>query len=462
MVFGLTLLWVARRFKWPLLVWLVIAISPFYCVTRAFDIWSGREIVEISRVMVGEDRAASLQYRLNMERMLADRGLERPVFGWGRFNRSQIMNAKGEQTSVPDGYWIIILGVQGLVGLACLLALLLLPMALTLRRFPITTWRDPKVGPVVGLALMMVLVMLDYLSNAMQMPIVPLVVGGVIGCKSYQVGGDHSEAEEALAVASELTGEGRMLEAGLEFRRAIELASVAEDPAAWKIQAEAFDGLGHSLQAADQIEEAVAAFQEALVIRDEMVAESPDDDHFRDLAIARDSLSRALAESGRTSEAIDERQLALRDLGGPGGQPPQGRRISRPPGEHPQRPGLASGHRPRSLTAQPGPALALAEEAVRILPDHDASWNTLGVARYRAGDWAGAIEALERSALSSPDGGGGTAFDHYFLAMAWCQLHREDQAGEWLERGMAWAARHRPDHPSLERFRQEAESLLRS
>ena len=111
---------------------------------------------------------------------------------------------------------------------------------------------------------------------------------------------------------------------------------------------------------------------------------------------------------------------------------------------------------------RPGPALALAEEAVRISPDHDASWNTLGVARYRAGDWASAIEALERSALSSPDGGGGTAFDHYFLAMAWCQLHREDQAGEWLERGIAWAARHRPDHPALERFRQEAESLLRS
>ena len=61
------------------------------------------------------------------------------------------------------------------------------------------------------------------------------------------------------------------------------------------------------------------------------------------------------------------------------------------------------------LATDPGPsprdparALALAEEAVRISSDHDASWNTLGVARYRAGDWAGAIEALERSALSSP------------------------------------------------------------
>jgi hypothetical protein len=282
-----------------------------------------------------------------------------------------------------------------------------------------------------------------------------------MGHKPYQVAGEHSEAEEALAVASEFTGEGWMVEASQEFHRAIELTSTSEDPGARRIQAEAFDGLGHSLQATGQIEEAVAAFHEALIIRDEIVAESPHDDHFRDLAIARDGLSRALAELGRTSEAIDERQLALE--------------IWEALAAHHPREVEYHNHRVNTLNdlawllaTDPGPsprdparALALAEEAARISPDHDALWNTLGVARYRVGDWAGAIEALERSALSSPDGGG-TAFDHYFLAMAWYQLHREDQAGEWLERARAWAARHRPGHRELERFRQESESLLRS
>ena len=46
--------------------------------------------------------------------------------------------------------------------------------------------------------------------------------------------------------------------------------------------------------------------------------------------------------------------------------------------------------------------------------------------------------------------------------MAWCQLQHEDRAREWLERGTAWVARHRPSHPTLERFREEAESLLAS
>jgi tetratricopeptide (TPR) repeat protein len=458
LAFGLAIFWVARQFKWPLVIWLVLTIPPLYCVTRALNIWSGQEIVNISTATVGADRAQSFEYRLGMERRLADRALARPVFGWGRFNRSAITDAQGRMLTVPDGFWIIVLGFQGTIGLASILSLFLLPMALTLRRFPVATWRDPNVGPVVGLALMMVVTMLDFLSNALLTPIYPLVIGGLMGCKPYQVAGEHSQAEEALAVASEFIGEGRMVEASLEFHRAIELTSIAEDPGARRIQAEAFDGLGHSLQAAGQIEEAVAAFHEALVIRDEIVAESPDDDHFRDLAIARDSLSRALAESGRTSEAIDERQLALEIWEVLAANHPKEVEyrdyrvntlndlawlLATDPGPSPR---------------DPARALALAEEAVRISPDHDASWNTLGVARYRAGDWTGAIEALERSALSNPDGG--TAFDHYFLAMAWCQLHREDQAGEWLERGVAWTARHRPGHPDLGRFREEAESLM--
>ena len=92
---------------------------------------------------------------------------------------------------------------------------------------------------------------------------------------------------------------------------------------------------------------------------------------------------------------------------------------------------------------------------------NESPWNTLGVARYRAGDWAGAIEALERSALSSPDSRG-TAFDHFFVAMAWSQLQNESQAQEWFERGVAWMSRNHMSHPDLIRFRNEAELLLSS
>jgi tetratricopeptide (TPR) repeat protein len=291
-------------------------------------------------------------------------------------------------------------------------------------------------------------------------PIYPLVMGGLIGLAPFRPGGDYREAEETLAIASDLVGQGRLVEAGHEFHLAIEQASGSEEDAeARRIQAEALDGLGLSLLATGRHDEAIEALRDALVLRDWLAAEFSDADHFSDLAIARDGLSRALAESGRTAEAIVEREIAL-----------QIREI------------LASNH-PRNdeyrarwantlndlawLLAtdldpslrDPARALALAGEAVRIASDQDAPWNTLGVARYRAGDWAGAIEALERSAISS-HGGLGTAFDHYFLAMAWSQLQHDDQAREWLERGVAWAARHRPGHPALERFRLEAESHM--
>ena len=173
------------------------------------------------------------------------------------------------------------------------------------------------------------------------------------------------------------------------------------------------------------------------------------------------SLARAWAgpwpKSGRVDEAVEERRIALQVW-------------DRLVADHPRvldyRTHLAAGLNDLAWllatdpsTHDPAQALGLAEESARVSGDPDGSANTLGVARYRAGDWAGAIEALERSALSSP-GGQGTSFDHYFLSMAWCRLHREDQAQEWLERGIAWEARHRPGHAALGRFRREAESVL--
>jgi tetratricopeptide (TPR) repeat protein len=462
MLAGIATLWASRRFGKSLAIWMLIVVAPVYTVSRAFDLWTGREVVELAKATVGDDRAESFQYRLDMERVLADHALERPILGWGRFNRSQVTNAEGKTTTVPDGFWIIELGLQGMLGLSCLLAVFLMPMILTLRRFPVATWRDPRVGPVVGLSMVVLLTMIDFLSNAMLNPIYPLVIGGLLGHSAYRLPVQgHVEAEEAITLASEFAVEGHIVEAGEEFRRAIELTYAGEDVGARTIRADAMDGLGHSLMAAGRLEESVAAFGEALTLRDELAAEAPVDDRFRDLAIAREGLSRALAEAGRVDEAVEERQMALRIWEALADNSPKDAEYREHRVDTLNDLAWLLATDPDLALRDPGRALALAEEAIRIAPDHDASWNTLGVARYRAGDWAGAIEALERSALSVP-GEAGTAFDHYFLAMAWSQLHREDQAEEWLERGTAWVAKHRPGHSPLDRFRREAESLLRA
>ena len=247
-----------------------------------------------------------------------------------------------------------------------------------------------------------------------------------------------------------------MDQAELEFRQAIEFASDSgDDLEGRRTQAEALDGLGHSLLVTGRAEEAELAFRDALAVRDWLAARIPILECFRDLAIAREGLSRTLSEIGRTAEAIEERRIALQiwDI------------LA---ANHPRNSDYRD-HRVNALNdlawllaTDPDPglrdpvrALHLAEEAVSGTADQLASWNTLGVARYRAGDWPGAIEALEHSVLSSPDRQG-TAFDHFFMAMAWCRLQHEDRAREWLERGIAWVSRHRPGHPALERFREEA------
>ncbi|MEE8487046.1 MAG: tetratricopeptide repeat protein, partial [Gemmatimonadota bacterium] len=100
---------------------------------------------------------------------------------------------------------------------------------------------------------------------------------------------------------------------------------------------------------------------------------------------------------------------------------------------------------------------ALAERAVELAPDEGAHWSTLGIARYRAGDWPGAIEALNESMeLRS----GGDASDWLFLAMAHWQKGDQDQAREWYNRAIEWLDGQQPPDDQLQRFRAEAAELL--
>jgi tetratricopeptide (TPR) repeat protein len=117
---------------------------------------------------------------------------------------------------------------------------------------------------------------------------------------------------------------------------------------------------------------------------------------------------------------------------------------------------------PQFSPVRPGCAVQVAERAVKLLTFGDkqaaATWNTLGVALYRAGDWKGAIGALERSESLAPDKH--VAFDGFFLAMARWKLGEKDKAREWYDRAVQWMDKHRPKNEELRRFRAEAADLL--
>lgn len=77
---------------------------------------------------VSPERAWSLSYRITNEEILLDKAQERPAFGWGIWGRSQIYNDEGRVISVPDGYWIIVLGFGGWVKYIAEFGLLCVPI----------------------------------------------------------------------------------------------------------------------------------------------------------------------------------------------------------------------------------------------------------------------------------------------------------------------------------------------
>jgi tetratricopeptide (TPR) repeat protein len=108
----------------------------------------------------------------------------------------------------------------------------------------------------------------------------------------------------------------------------------------------------------------------------------------------------------------------------------------------------------------PDGAVKMASKAVALTPSSGSYWNTLGTAEYRAGDWRGAIEALNKSEELRPDRY--TGENALFLAMAHCRLEKQGAARQWYDRAVEWIDKEkRHDDEQLGRFRAEAEELLK-
>jgi tetratricopeptide (TPR) repeat protein len=107
----------------------------------------------------------------------------------------------------------------------------------------------------------------------------------------------------------------------------------------------------------------------------------------------------------------------------------------------------------------PKRAVELARKAVDRAPNESNFWNTLGVALYRAGDWKGAIDALDESETLAPD-----KYLHsngFFLAMAEWQLGHKDEARAWYERTIAGMDKRGLKDNGPQSPRAEADELMK-
>jgi tetratricopeptide (TPR) repeat protein len=111
---------------------------------------------------------------------------------------------------------------------------------------------------------------------------------------------------------------------------------------------------------------------------------------------------------------------------------------------------------PDPAARDPSRAVRLAERAAALDPEVGAYWDTLGVARYRAGDWAGAVAALEKSRGLGSD----EARTWLFLALAHERLGHADEARRWYDRAVGYLNSLPFPPEDLVRYREEAAALL--
>jgi tetratricopeptide (TPR) repeat protein len=110
----------------------------------------------------------------------------------------------------------------------------------------------------------------------------------------------------------------------------------------------------------------------------------------------------------------------------------------------------------------PERAVMLMRRVVALAPGVQETLNTLGVALYRAGQYAEAVSVLDRSRAAGK--GEVDAYDLFFLAMAHHRLGHRHQARGYYDQAVRWLAAHKslPDlyTTELTAFRAEAEAVL--
>lgn len=156
-------------------------LPPTYCIVRSLGIWDGSALVDIASANIEKDRGDSLDYRLRNENLLIEKALQQPVFGWGGWGRNRVFSDDGHDMTVTDGLWIIVLGVNGIVGLAALGAVVLLPVVRYAVRLPAIGLQSANEAPVTCFAIIAILTCIDSLFNIMAIPLAMLIAGGLTG-----------------------------------------------------------------------------------------------------------------------------------------------------------------------------------------------------------------------------------------------------------------------------------------
>src|SRR5262249_5032115 len=119
---------------------------------------------------------------------------------------------------------------------------------------------------------------------------------------------------------------------------------------------------------------------------------------------------------------------------------------------------------PDPTLRQPHRVVELANKAVELGPnektDWGTVWDTLGLACYRAGDWKGAVEALNKSRSLDVRNRHPDVRALFVLSMAYWKQGAEDEARKWYTLAIVYTENRMPNRAEIPSLRREAAAVL--
>jgi len=158
----------------------LVLLVIFYPILRVVD-WLPMNAITSIAAEFSEKRAASLQFRLDNEDLLLVKVREKPMFGWGTWGRNRAYDKRtGEDLSVTDGRWIIVMGEYGWVGFLVEFGILALPVIRSAKVIRYVTDRREQIV-FAAINLLLAISIVDLLPNSSVSPWTWLLAGALIG-----------------------------------------------------------------------------------------------------------------------------------------------------------------------------------------------------------------------------------------------------------------------------------------
>jgi hypothetical protein len=181
---GVAILFSAKFFRTSLLLLMLIFEQANLLYTKVEGTFDAEAALEKMRKYAEEDRVGSMEFRYKMEEILGEKAREKPLYGWGGYDRNNIYeetyDGEMKKITVTDSSWIIHFGIRGYVGVYSWAASILLPvLGFILLGYPGRQWFNPKVAPTAVLAVCVFLFFKDSLINDMFISLFPLICGGL-------------------------------------------------------------------------------------------------------------------------------------------------------------------------------------------------------------------------------------------------------------------------------------------